>query len=411
MSTTYQTFDRDERQSGQHFRAIDKRARLADVREEAGTFPSAHTVHSHYADTTASANFILKPFRCAYRFRHFIDVLVGLAGNNKDWFEVTDQDIASHAGRSKKWVQETRREFIPWQKRHNVGVVDIEDHKYQKGEIPKPHRYRVNLSRAAVEATLDAYASPDFDKDSMSTLEESADTYRSSLPETPTHKKHNTGGRASAESSINQRLRAAATNIRGACAIRTATGNNVEFDDDACAELEQAIELWKEKRGVRLTKQPVNTEEKRQAVSCEPADGFCARCESEGHAAETCPMPDDADTRRTADKRRDRRQQGVVEPSGGVVELYATTPPNTQENQQDTESAENSPPDSSFSPDVLTDDDYTQHDREFWQCVKRHVADGKDRNHAVTLARDEIGTISDWYVRRHAKGGSDGWIH
>ncbi|MDQ3255398.1 MAG: hypothetical protein M3R15_16110, partial [Acidobacteriota bacterium] len=235
--------------------------------------------------------------------------------------------------------------------------------------------------------------------------------YRSSLPETPTHKKHSTGGRASAESTINQKLRAAATHIRRACAIRTATGNNVEFDVDALAELKQAIELLEKKQGVRLTKQPVNTEEKRQAVSCEPADGFCARCESEGHAAETCPMPDDKDTRRIAEQRRERRQRGVVEPSGGVVELCSTTPPNTQENQQDTESAETSPPDSDFSPDVLTDDDYTQHDGEFWQCVQRHVVDGKDRNHAVTLTRDEIGTISDWYARRHAKGGSDGWIH
>ncbi len=420
MSTAYQTFDRNERESGQMFRAIDKRSHLASVREEAGTFPTVQTIHNHYADTTASANLLLKPFRCAYKFRHFIDVLVGLAGDNEDWFEATDQEIAYQAGRSKKWIQETRREFIPWQNRHNVGVVDIEDHKYQKGEIPKPHRYRVNLSRAAAAATLDAYASPDFGKDSALALEESADTYRSSLPESPTYKKHSTGGRVSAESSINQKLRAAATHIRRACAIRQATGNNVKFDDGALAELEQAIELLKKKQDDSRTKQPVNTEEKRQAVSCEPADGFCARCEAEGHAAETCPMPNDRDTRRTAEQRRARRQQSPVESSaagegsgtfcreGGVVELSATTPPNTQENQQDTESAENSPPE--FPPgsdDPETAREYQKLSEEYARDVKQAITDkvasGKTPESAYAEAEREIGEFEQWLDRRPAQ--------
>ncbi len=43
----------------------------------------------------------------------------------------------------------------------------------------------------------------------------------------------------------NQNLRDAATNIREACAIATATGNSVEFDDDALAEFRQAVERLK----------------------------------------------------------------------------------------------------------------------------------------------------------------------
>lgn len=34
---------------------------------------------------------------------------------------------------------------------------------------------------------------------------------------------------------------------------------------------------------------------------------FCARCESVGHVAGTCPFPDDTETRRRADARRERR--------------------------------------------------------------------------------------------------------
>lgn len=34
---------------------------------------------------------------------------------------------------------------------------------------------------------------------------------------------------------------------------------------------------------------------------------FCARCESVGHVADVCPFPDDAETRRRAEARRERR--------------------------------------------------------------------------------------------------------
>jgi hypothetical protein len=90
------------------------------------------------------------------------------------------------------------------------------------------------------------------------------------------------------------------------------------------------------------------------------------------------------------------------------VELSATTPPNTQENQQDTESAENSPPE--FPPgsdDPETAREYQKLSEEYARDVKQAITDkvasGKTPESAYAEAEREIGEFEQWLDRRPAQ--------
>lgn len=236
-----------------HTRALDKRAHLASIRQTQGVPANAGAaLADDFAYTTNAANRMLTRSRGVFKFRHFIDTLIGVAaskvGGRADWFEATDKELAEAAGRSKKWIQEMRRDFIIWQKkRGNYAFADIEDHKYTHGEATRPHRYRVHLSAAAAAAALDAYTSPDFENNPGDALRSAADTFAESLPQTATHRKHGRGRRDDAETEIHRSLRAATTSIKRADRMIDATGGHVEVELDTLAALKAAVEALEQK--------------------------------------------------------------------------------------------------------------------------------------------------------------------
>jgi hypothetical protein len=198
-----------------------------------------------FGHTMASANVLLaeyEDFTEAYRL--LVDVLIGLAGDRSDWFEANDKLIGMHAGRSAKWVQTTRKDFIAWQQKHYASVVDIEDHLYDPQNGNQPHKYRVHLARLAAEATLDARASREWTAHPGKALEQSAKNLRLMLPP-PMHKRRKPDRPVDAASQINRKLKHIGTLMDRVDEIREATGGQVELDLAVIEDLENRLAVLK----------------------------------------------------------------------------------------------------------------------------------------------------------------------
>src|SRR5260370_26749696 len=94
-------------------------------------------------------------------------------------------------------------------------MVDIEDNDYNDGH-PIPHKYRVNVARAAAESTLNARQSRQWGANPGIALEEAARTMRDSLPEVPVHRKHKKSLIPHAARRMAQDLSFALTKVRNA---------------------------------------------------------------------------------------------------------------------------------------------------------------------------------------------------
>jgi hypothetical protein len=194
-----------------------------------------------YGLSTAAANFGLACYDFPPDLRPLLDAIVGECGDRHgEWFKANDAQIARHAGRSAKWVQRWRPRLAEWMKGKKIALIDIKSHKYDKGETPQPHEYRVNFSRQVAEILLEAEKSPDWQRDIMLALEESALNVRDSdfLPVETTNERRTRKPRSDAQSLITRKLNTAGTLCRRALEIYDATGKNAQIAPEAVAHLE-----------------------------------------------------------------------------------------------------------------------------------------------------------------------------
>lgn len=257
-----QSVDMGPAQFRRHARAVESRSTKAVLRMNDTSVsdkePERLTVD--FAHTTDATNYLFASWGVPLVFRGFIDAIIGIAGYRaakKEWFKATDKQIAARANRSTKWVQYQRTDFIKWQTQHNVGLIDIEDNKYDKGQ-KTPHKYRVNIARLAAETTLDA-------KDSLNwkhrrfdeAMEEAAKTTRDSLPEAPIHVKHKRSARPDAETKMGRQLSCALTKVIGARQTNQLTGNNIEL---SAKMLETMAMISNELEAIKLASRPKSSE-------------------------------------------------------------------------------------------------------------------------------------------------------
>src|SRR5258705_6386404 len=119
-----------------HERAVEARFIKEQLRKNEATLTEQQPerLTTDFAHVTDETNFLLALWESPPAFRAFIDAVIGVAGyraGKSEWFKASDKEIARRAGRSEKWVQMHRKEFLSWQKKHNVAFLDIEDNKYQ----------------------------------------------------------------------------------------------------------------------------------------------------------------------------------------------------------------------------------------------------------------------------------------
>lgn len=197
-----------------------------------------------YGLSTAAANFGLACYDFPPDLRPLLDAIVGECGDRHgEWFKANDDQIARHAGRSAKWVQRWRPRLAEWMKKKRIALIDIKSHKFQKGGTPLPHEYRVNFSRQVAEILLEAEKRPDWQKDIMLALEESALNVRDSdyLPSETTNERRTGKPRGDAQSLITRKLNTAGTLCRRALEIYDATGKQAQIEPDAVAKLEALL--------------------------------------------------------------------------------------------------------------------------------------------------------------------------
>lgn len=203
---------------------------------------------SVYGLSTAAANFGLACYDFPPDLRPLLDAIVGECGDRHgEWFKANDAQIARHAGRSEKWVQRWRPRLAEWMKAKRIALIDIRSHKYQVGETPQPHEYRVNFSRQVAEILLEAEKGPDWQKDVMLALEESALNVRDSdfLPSETTNERRTRSPKNDAQSLITRKLNAAGTLCRRALEIYDATGKHAQIAPEAVEKLEALLTTLK----------------------------------------------------------------------------------------------------------------------------------------------------------------------
>lgn len=238
IPNTQSDFDVDEVAFHRARRAQKKREPLAAAPE------TVEQMATTYGLSTAAANFALVCYDFPPDLRPLLDAIVGECGDRHgEWFRANDEQVARHAGRSAKWVQRWRPRLAEWMKSKRIALIDIKGHKFQKGGTPQPHEYRVNFSRQVAEILLEAEKGPDWQRDIMLALEESALNVRDSdyLPSETTNERRTRKPRGDAQSLITRKLNTAGTLCRRALEIYAATGKQVQIEPEAVAKLEALL--------------------------------------------------------------------------------------------------------------------------------------------------------------------------
>jgi hypothetical protein len=226
-------------------RALKAQKKREAVAVEPETVEQAASV---YGLSTAAANFGLACYDFPPDLRPLLDSIVGECGDRHgEWFKANDAQVARHAGRSAKWVQRWRPRLAEWMKAKRIALIDLKSHKYQVGETPQPHEYRVNFSRQVAEILLEAEKGPDWQRDVMLALEESALNVRDSdfLPSETTNERRTRKPRSNAQSLITRKLNAAGTLCRRALEIYDATGKHAQIAPEAVEKLEALLTTLK----------------------------------------------------------------------------------------------------------------------------------------------------------------------
>jgi hypothetical protein len=195
-----------------------------------------------YGYTTAAANLLLAGVLAPPEFRGFVDALVGVAGDRSDWFSASDKEIARHAGRSTKWVQDWRRDLTKWQTAQKVTFIEIEDNYMDRDGEKHPHRYRVHLSRFVAECALDARASNEWETNREAAIERAARTLKGSLPKMLPRSSRTRRREQNAATMIERSLNHAVTLIQKAVEIEAQVSGQVKISPEIIKTLRLHLE-------------------------------------------------------------------------------------------------------------------------------------------------------------------------
>jgi hypothetical protein len=104
---------------------------------------------------TEAINQLLAAKNCPSEFRPLIDYLIGVASGSTDWFEKSDVEVGLCARSSdqqvsqcaaKKYVQRFRKDFIPWEQKHNLAYIEFSaGGKDMETNQVFPSRYKLNI--------------------------------------------------------------------------------------------------------------------------------------------------------------------------------------------------------------------------------------------------------------------------
>jgi hypothetical protein len=179
--------------------------------------------------------------RCPPQFRAFIDAIVGIAGNRTEWFDVTDEVISRRAGRSKKWVQTQRKEFLEWEMEHKKTFIQIQDSFTDKDFKHHPHSYRVHIGERAANIKLDAQHLPEWNINPGKALEIAALNYRDSLPDLPPHTVRRRAPTPSETELMHRQIKRARTCLANAANLRPLDGSPAWVDGEVISEIETLL--------------------------------------------------------------------------------------------------------------------------------------------------------------------------
>jgi hypothetical protein len=234
----HQEFDVDEFAFRRQQKAQARRASLAAKPE------TVEEMAATYNLSTDAANLLLAEHGLPPELRPFVDAVVGVSGDRVGiWFPASDETLASRVDKDKRTISRQREKYLEWMKKSQIALVDVREHKYQTGEVTKPHEYRVNFSRQVAETVLEAEKRGEWKTNKGLALEASAADVKASdlLPDHTTDEKRTRKPRRDAEALIKRKLRTMVTLGKKSLSIHKATGKNAAIDRDAFAELERTM--------------------------------------------------------------------------------------------------------------------------------------------------------------------------
>jgi hypothetical protein len=194
-----------------------------------------------YGHTTDAASLLLAGANCPPEHRGFIDAVVGIAGGRTDWFSVTDEIIARRAGRSVKWVQIHRKEFLEWETANDTTFIEIQDSYTDKDRVHHAHKYCVHLAAFAADTKLDAECSAKWRINKGEALEEAAKTYRDSIPTMPPRTKRRRAYTPNSEQIIERELKRARTCLEKALSLQPMDGSRAHMNTEILATLQAQL--------------------------------------------------------------------------------------------------------------------------------------------------------------------------
>ncbi len=196
-----------------------------------------------FAHTTDALSLFLAGtgVRCPPQFRQFIDVVVGIAGDRTDWFGVTDEVVSRHAGRSKKWVQIQRKEFLEWETKHKKTFIEIQDSYTDANMKHHSHKYKVNIGTCAANIKLDAQHLPEWKINPGKALETASRNFRHSLPDTPPHTSSRRTATPSETELMHRQISRARTHLANATNLQPLDGSLAWVDGGLVAEIESLL--------------------------------------------------------------------------------------------------------------------------------------------------------------------------
>jgi hypothetical protein len=259
--------DFTETEFRRHDRASEKRGRLALIRnataagdaldyaaspEASGDEVQQDVSHDaarvkgllgDFAHTTDAMSLFLAGtgVRCPPQFRALIDAVVGIAGNRTEWFNVTDEVISRRAGRSKKWVQTQRKEFLEWETKHKKTFIEIQDSYTDADMKHHSHKYRVHIGTFAANIKLDAQHLPEWNINPGKALEIATLTYRDSLPNTPPRTARRRTPTPSETELMHRQIKRARTCLANATNLRPLDGSPAWVDGELVTEIESLL--------------------------------------------------------------------------------------------------------------------------------------------------------------------------
>jgi hypothetical protein len=218
----------------QHARAVDKIQLLTEAREAAGCGDiEVETLAADFAHCADATNLHMAAWDIPVEHRQFVYVIIGAAGDRAataQWFDVADEILAERADKTTKTIQNWRRDYLAWAKSANYGGIQVKSNWMDKAGKWHPHSYSVHVALVAAKTALNAYHSDGWQENPGKAKEEVAVLMRDSVPEVAPYKTRKGQKRNDALASVNTGLKLAATKVRKAVEMQKLTGNNLVPD-------------------------------------------------------------------------------------------------------------------------------------------------------------------------------------